>query len=289
MMYIILDMEWDSAFFAPEKEFINQIIQIGAVKLSDAFDIIDTFEATVCSQITNRVSARFSKLTGITTEMMQNGIPLKEAVLKYNEWIGEDTVTMTWSNSDLYSVMANEKYLLSGVKFKMDKYLDLQGYIQNELKLCGADIKSQIALSAAAELAGVSIQGLSLHNAREDSLLCALLLKKYYNERRFNALVKDTAAEDFYKRLKFKSHYIDDLSNPDIDSSALKFCCDKCGKRARRKTKWNFKNRYFTADFYCRECKNAFSARVFFKKTYDGVIIKRKICPKREENRSNEM
>lgn len=289
MIYIILDMEWDNAFFPPEKKFINQIIQIGAVKLNDAFDVTDTFEVTVRSEITNRVTGRFSKLTGITTEMMRAGIPLKDAVLKYNEWIGENTVTMTWSKSDLYSIMANEKYLLSGIRFKIDKYLDLQSYIQNEMRICGTEIKSQIALSAAAELSGISTELLSLHTAKDDSLLCAELLKKYYNKSRFNALVKDTADEEFYKRLNFKSHYIDDLSSCEIDRSAFKFRCDKCGKKARRKTKWSFKNRYFTADFYCRECGEMFSARVSFKKTYDDVIVKKRICPKGEEHGKDEV
>ena len=47
MRYIILDLEWDSAYSVKHKRFINQILQIGAVKLNESFDITDTFEATV--------------------------------------------------------------------------------------------------------------------------------------------------------------------------------------------------------------------------------------------------
>ena len=47
MRYIILDLEWDSTYFPKKKRFINQILQIGAVKLNENFDLIDTFEVTV--------------------------------------------------------------------------------------------------------------------------------------------------------------------------------------------------------------------------------------------------
>ena len=44
MNYIILDLEWDSAYSAKHERFINQILQIGAVKLNGTFNITDTFE-----------------------------------------------------------------------------------------------------------------------------------------------------------------------------------------------------------------------------------------------------
>ena len=42
MEYIILDLEWDSIYYKPEKRFINHILQIGAVKLDENFNTIDT-------------------------------------------------------------------------------------------------------------------------------------------------------------------------------------------------------------------------------------------------------
>ena len=117
MNYIILDLEWDSAYSAKHKRFINQILQIGAVKLDGEFNIIDTFEETVKSDISKKVTGRFAKLTGITTEKMLTGVPFDTAVDRYNAWAGEDTVTMTWSDSDLYSIKENEECLLCGRKF----------------------------------------------------------------------------------------------------------------------------------------------------------------------------
>lgn len=290
MKYIILDLEWDNSYFPPEKRFINQILQIGAVKLDETFKIVDTFEATIKSSFSKRVSGRFSRLTGITNDIMRSGVPFEKAVNAYNDWIGSDTVTMTWSNSDLFSIMENEKYLLKGLKFKIEKYLDLQSFIQNEMRLLGFEVTSQISLANAAESLSVTIDDYSLHSAKDDSLISAALLKKCYNKERFEKLIKDTANPEFYNRLFFKPYYISDIKNKNIDKSAFKFNCDKCGGRAVVKTKWKFRNRWFLADFKCKECQREFSGRVSFRKTYDDLIVKRKICEvKKKEEVKDEM
>ena len=165
MNYIILDLEWDSAYSTQHKKFINQILQIGAVKLDGDFNIIDTFEETVKSGISKKVTGRFAKLTGITTEKMLAGVPFDTAVDCYNAWAGKGTVTMTWSDSDLYSIKENEECLLGGRKFSIEKYLDLQKFVQGELKRGGYEDKNQISLGAAAELLGIKTDSFELHTA----------------------------------------------------------------------------------------------------------------------------
>ena len=182
MNYIILDLEWDSVFYKPQKRFINQILQIGAVKLNENFDVVDTFEITIKSEISNKVTGRFAKLTGITSEIMRSGISFREAVSRYNNWVGDNTITMTWSNSDLYTILENEETLLDGLRFRIEKYLDLQVFIQNEMRLIGYEEKNQISLEAAAEKLDIKTDGIDFHTAKDDSLVCAFLLKKCYNK-----------------------------------------------------------------------------------------------------------
>lgn len=290
MNYIILDLEWDSAYYPKENRFINQILQIGAVKLDQSFDIVDTFEQNIRSSFSKKVSGRFARLTGITTPKMLVGLPFGEAVDRYNRWAGNDTVTMTWSDSDLYSIKENEESLLAGKKFAIGKYLDLQKFVQGEMRLNGYEDKNQISLSGAAELLDISTDDFELHTAKDDSLVCQRLLKKCYNKERFCALVRDTADPEFYKRLRFKPYAISDLNDKYVVKSALDFSCDVCGGQTRRITKWHYRNRWFTAKFECTACLRRFSGRVSFKKTYDDVKVRRKIYelkPKTENN--NEM
>ncbi len=288
MEYIVLDLEWDSAYFVPEKRFINQILQIGAVKLDDDFRVVDTFERTVKSAISKRVTGRFSALTGITNEDMRNGVPLYTAVKEYNEWVGENAVTMTWSDSDLYTVLENERCLLKGVRFKIENYLDLQTFIQNEMRIRGFEINSQISLSAAATTLQVTLDGYDMHTAKDDSLVCAKLLKKCYNKERFEALIKNTGETKLFDRLSFKPIYVNDINSKLIDKSYLEFCCDVCNNRLIRKSKWNYKNRWFVARFECLDCKKKFLCRVSVRQNYDSTTVKRKLSEFKKKTVKNE-
>lgn len=288
MHYVILDMEWDSAYHKVYQKFINQILQIGAVKLDEDFNIVDIFDVTVKSSISKKVSKRFRELTGITKEMILDGIPLSEAVTQYNDWLDDDTVTITWSNSDLYTIAENEKYLLKNQKFKIHKYLDLQKFIQGELKLLGYETNSQISLLHAAELLGITTDNYDLHTAKDDSLLCAAMLKKNYNAPAFEALIKDTSNPEFYNRLYFKPYYISRINDEFIDKKTLEFYCEKCSDKMKRLTKWHYHNNWFSANFMCKSCNKKFVCRVSYKKTYDNLIVKRRILePKAKENKEN--
>lgn len=289
MHYVILDMEWDSTYHKQHKRFVNQILQIGAVKLDENFNVVDVFDVTVKSLLSKKVSNRFAELTGITTEMMLGGVPLELAVQKYNDWLGSDTVTITWSNSDLYTIAENEKYLLNNIKFKIEKYLDLQSFIQSELRILGFEIKSQISLSHAAELLGITTCDYDLHTAKDDSLLCAALLKKQYDAAAFETFIKDTADPQFYKKLFFKSYYLTDIRDKAIDKSTLVFYCDDCENKLKRVSKWIYRHNWFTANFVCGDCGKKYVCRVSYKKTYDNLIVKRRIAPKdiNPENKVN--
>ena len=59
-----------------------------------------------------------------------------------------------------------------------------------------------------AEILGVTTEGYELHNAKDDSLVCATLLKRFYNAERFLGYVRDTTNPEFYRRLCFKPYYI---------------------------------------------------------------------------------
>ncbi len=278
MNYVILDMEWDSVYSVKKRGFINQIIQIGAVKCNESFKITGTFERTVKSSISKKVTSRFTELTGITTKDMLSGISPETAVREYNDWVGTDFITLTWSNSDLFSIAENEKYILNGLKFKIEKYLDLQKYIQNEMIQMGFECKSQISLESAADILNVNHKGLELHTAKDDSMLCVGLLKKYYCKERFEPFIKNTANPDFYKRLYFKATYLDDINSSDINKDTLAFKCDKCGEKAEKISKWRFKNRWFSAKFRCSSCKRKFIGRISFKKNFEDVTVKKRIC-----------
>lgn len=284
MDYVILDLEWDSVYLPREKRFVNQILQIGAVRLDSSFNTVGRLCVTICSAVSKRVSGRFAKLTGITSEIMREGIPFEEAVRQYNAFADGAEVTMTWSNSDLYTILENQDLLLSeGVSFKFDKYLDLQKLVQGELRKKGYESKNQISLEAAAEFLNADTAGIEFHNALDDCLVCAELFKLCYTSERFDELLKDTADPDFYGRLRFKAYIISDIHDRDIDREELNFECPECGGVCKRLNAWKFLNRWFGANFKCKSCGFKFNGRLMFKKTFDGVTVRRKVCEYKEK------
>ena len=279
MDYIILDLEWNTVYHKAENRPINEILQIGAVRLNQNFDIIDTFQVMVRSQLTSKLSGKVVRLTGITNEDMLRGIPLEAAFKAYNEWAEGDTVTMTWSTSDLYAIIDNTAAFRLKTKFSIGKYLDLQTYVQNELKVRGIQINNQISLINAASILEIGTDEFELHTARDDSIVAALILKKTYNKDRFCKNIKDTVNGDFYKRLTFKAYYLKDTKDKRIDRAYLRFHCPLCNNIADMTGKWKYFSNWHRATFYCSACDSKLKGMISFKQTFDKLIVKKRILP----------
>lgn len=288
MNYILLDLEWNSAYSRKCSRFVNEIVQIGAVKLDSELKFVDDFSIMVHSQLTRRLSTRFKELTNITNDDMLSGVYLPEAIDKFNLWAGTDTLTLTWSTSDLYAIIENCSCFAEGKSFAFERYADLQGFVQDYLHRNGHDFSGQISLKTAAEMLKLDIDGLELHTARDNSMLSSLLFRATFDEKRLAAVVKDASSPEFYKRLMFKPYTITSVNDPALDRELLRFKCEKCGTYAKRKTKWIYKNRWFSATFKCRKCGNCFVGRLSFKKHYDCVVTKRMVLPVKKRGDKNE-
>ena len=277
MNYILLDLEWDSAYFTKIHGFINEIVEFGAVKLSEDFNEIDRFNIIVRSSLTKKLSGRFKDLTGMTNEEMLSGVPFDEGLKMYKNWAGNDTITLTWSDSDLYVLYDNCMYFTSSENnAQIGKYADLQKFFHAELAFFGKGEKNQLSLANAAKLIDVNIEEKTLHHAVDDSAISAEILKKCYNSARFPQFVHNTDNPDFYPRLRYKAHFITDINNPLIDKRKLSVDCPVCQNKAKRTSNWNSKGRWFVANYSCKECKKKYKGFVSFKKHYDRIDINTK-------------
>ena len=274
MDIVILDLEWNTAYNAKEKRFLNEIIEFGAVKLDENINLTDRFQLFVRSKLSKKLRGRVKELTHITNDdLSEKGEQFPDVLDKFSRWAGENTLLLTWSNTDLHVLLDNcrcfTKY--ETIPF-LYYYADLQKYIQDYL---GVGDSSQLGLAAAAEQLQIYSGDIDLHRAEGDSLLCAKLLRRCYNKDRLDDYVSNTRGTDFYERLVFRPYIITEVNNCNIEPGDLRFKCPKCENYLRRTARWNFKNRFLCADFVCKTCSLKFKGRVQAKKLYDGVAIKK--------------
>ena len=148
-----------------------------------------------------------------------------------------------------------------------------------------------MGLTTAAEILGIDEDGFDHHRALGDSLLSLRCLQRLYHPERLRSFIQ-TADEEFYHRMTFKTVILCDLNNPLIQPGDMTFNCDACGRRAHRITEWQLKNKSYRAVFLCKNCRRSFYGRVQFKLKYEGLMVKKCIMPirppEKEEPRQKE-
>ena len=284
MTYVILDLEWNGAYCDKLGGYFNEIIEIGAVRLSEDRCIEDRFDAYIRPVVSRKLTRLVTNLTGITDDQVKNGVSFEQAMERLQRFIGKDAVVMTWSNTDLTVLMENCRYFYHDERIPfLSAYLDLQSYAQSRLELGTAQ---QVALSKFAELLQLSSEDVELHHAIDDSLLAAAIFRRVFEPSSFQKAVSPVD-DEYYRRLTFKPFFIREIDDPIIRRSDLRFSCECCKRNLKRVGDWQFQHRFFTATFRCSACKAEYIGRVQAKRKYDGVEIKKRLIQKTLEKAQN--
>ena len=115
MNYIVLDMEWNqpwpgspSARRVLPVQIRGEIIQIGAVRLTEDQTVADEFQVMIRPKYYRTLNRRVSKLTGIKESRLKaEGIGFAEAIERFRRWCGEDVVFLTWGFDDIAILREN--------------------------------------------------------------------------------------------------------------------------------------------------------------------------------------
>lgn len=280
MTYVILDLEWNGARCEKIGGYFNEIIEIGAVRLSEDKQIEERFDAYIRPVVSRKLTRLVTNLTGITDDQVRHGVSFEQAMERLGRFIGDDAVVMTWSNTDLTVLMENCRYFYHDEKIPfLSAYLDLQHYAQTRL---GLGTAQQVALSKLAELLELNSDEMELHHAIDDSVLAAAIFRRVFEPISFRKAVFKVG-DDFYRRLTFKPTFIREIDDPLIRRADLRFSCETCKRNLKRVGEWQFQHRFFTASFRCAACRAEYIGRVQAKKKYGGVEIKKRLIRKTVE------
>ena len=121
MNYIVLDMEWNQPWpGSPSSKKVlpvqirGEIIQIGAVRVSEDQQVLDEFQVLIKPRYYRSLNRRVSKLTGIKeSRLKEEGVPMAEAMEQFRSWCGEDVIFLTWGFDDI--TILRENLMLYGL------------------------------------------------------------------------------------------------------------------------------------------------------------------------------
>ncbi len=267
-----MDLEWNNSFNKATQKFMNEIIEIGAVKLDENLNEISTFSTLVKPVISKKLRSRIKSLTNISNEDVRAGKPFSEVIDEFEKWVGEDSVVLSWGDTDLRTLLANYKWFLKkeDIEF-IRKYADLQRYCQ-----CFINMENiqQAGLSYAASCLEIDPEKYPHHRALDDSLLSAECFKKVFDQEKLKDFIK-VCDINFYARLSFHPYIIKNKNDPLIDKSLFNCYCDICGGKVDVIKKWKFTNQAFRGVFFCGNCNREFRVNLRVKKFYDYIDVKR--------------
>lgn len=223
MNYIIFDLEWNQPteetaairepFYLP-----GEIIEIGAAKLDEHFHVIDTLRVYSRPKYYPKMHKRIASLTGIHDKLLEEqGLPFPEAYQKFIDWCGEEYAFMTWSMSDLPTLIDNMS--LYGIDISdLPDWYDLQRIFGREIMRSTVKYSLEYAMEVLQETGG------DAHDAMNDSVntakICGHLdLEEYLDEYASRVFAEAPNNRGFDSQQAV-------LQDPDL----LRFPCPWCGK-----------------------------------------------------------
>ena len=181
MQHIFLDFEMNPI---PKENrearfvVISEIIQIGAVKLNDDYQLVDRFSLNVKPEY-SPVMPHITALTGIKQEDVENAPLLKEAIDIFAKWImdssenGDGKVRIyAWSNSDWKQFSGECRLKELEIPKCFNRWMDFQRIYT---RLMGLSRRNPLSLTNALGASDGSFSG-SQHSAVADAENSASLL-----------------------------------------------------------------------------------------------------------------
>ena len=156
----------------------TETIQIGAVLLNEQFEIADEFNSFVKPEL-GFMDTRIMQLTGISSTDLIDAPFMKEALIRFIDWIPADAKVVSWSESDLEQI--RYEALKKGISHErlesiLDEWIDCQKMFMDKIS-----VERKYKLSEALIIADIDQEGHE-HNGLADAYNTAKLFAKMMTE-----------------------------------------------------------------------------------------------------------
>lgn len=256
MNYIVFDLEWNQGNTGKEGEVKGipfEIIEIGAVKLNENFQMTGEFSCLVKPQLYHEMNHITKDLIHIKMEELENEKYFPEVAEDFLEWCGEAYIFCTWGPMDLLELQKNMKfYGMAPLEEKPMKYYD----VQKLFSIGFEDRKSRRTLEYAIDFLELE-KDIPFHRAYSDAYYTAKVMAKLdravYGNYSFDVFVtpknrKDEIKVVFDNYAKYISREFESKSEAFSDREVMSMKCYLCRRNIKRKTKWFTPN---SKHYYC--------------------------------------
>lgn len=283
MNYIVFDLEWNQSKIDTEEipELSFEIIEIGAVMLSDAYVMIHEFSRLVKPEVYHEMNQITSRLVHLRMQELQRGDPFEKAAGDFLEWCGsEEHIFCTWGDMDLTELQKNMQfYHMTPMSDGPIPFLD----VQKLFSLAYEDGKSRRALEHAVDKLGIE-KDIPFHRAFSDAYYTAKLLKviaeqhgevmQYLSYDVFH-LPQNREQEvrvQFSDYTKYISREFDTKEAALEDGEVASSKCYLCRRNLKKKLKWFTPNgRHYYCLAYCDK-HGYLKAKIRIRKAEGGRV-----------------
>lgn len=265
MHYIIVDFEWNQASrlpgnIDPPYPLTGEIIQIGAVKLDEQYNMIDRFQQVVKPVYFRVMNPNVQQLTGIEEELLETGVSFVEAVQALRTWATEQSneglAWFSWGFDDRLILKENLE-LFELKKEWMEQWYDLQMIYRFQKDPSPNQTALKTAMDALELIAPENLG--EAHNAFFDAY-CAGMIAGKMNLEEGIAQSKQYFLEHPPKKPNFLSRMT--VRNCQSRREAyragakLEAVCPRCGAPLIKPQPWVFENQNRTVFSTLQKCSN---------------------------------
>ncbi len=169
-------MSFDSHVYrAVGDRLIFEMIQIGAVKVGENFEVIDSISIPIRPTHYVKIHPRIKRMTQLGPEELADAPQFLEAMDQFAAWCGEDYTLLTWGCDDVSVLKQNMDFF--GCKVPFPPLCDIQRLFSDVYKS-----KERKGLKAAMEMLDIQPdEARYFHNALHDAYYTALVFAKLPN------------------------------------------------------------------------------------------------------------
>ncbi|MFC2301422.1 MAG: exonuclease domain-containing protein [Selenomonas artemidis] len=189
MKHIVVDLEMNpigKEYKEIRRKLNGEIIEIGAVRLSDKFVQEDKFQCYVCPEY-GLVKKHITELTGITQEQVSGQRVFAESFKNFVDWIGaSETKIYSWSMSDIKQLRKECRLKVPDfdVNWLDMRWVDLQQAFDDRLGL-----HNSLALKHALGAMGRRFEG-AQHSALADAINTSAVLTLMQDDEKFRETMR---------------------------------------------------------------------------------------------------